>query len=105
MGNNKAYNNTLSGFLIRQLTSGVNTVSNNTAYNNDGSGFNVFDCNNTIISNNTAYYNNLSGIYLHKGGSGGPGSNVSVRNNLVYNNSGHGIFIFNTSNQQHNTIQ
>ena len=105
--NNKAYNNTLSGFLIRQLTSGVNTVSNNTAYNNDGSGFNVFDCNNTIISNNTAYYNNLSGIYLHKGGSGGPGSNVSVRNNLVYNNSGHGIFIFNTSNEFiiNNTIQ
>jgi len=104
--NNKAHNNTLSGFLIRQL-SGLNTIRNNAAYDNGGSGFNIFDSDDALIYNNTLYYNNMSGIYIHRGGGGGPGSNLSVRNNLIYNNSRHGVFIKNSSNEFiiNNTIQ
>ncbi|MCX6709085.1 MAG: right-handed parallel beta-helix repeat-containing protein [Candidatus Woesearchaeota archaeon] len=106
--NNTAQDNSMNGFYAVGLTDG-DLIDNNTARNNLGSGFDFLDCDNANITNNKAFYNSMNGIYIHKPGGGPPppGSNMSIRDCFVYNNTGHGIFINNTENEFviNNTIQ
>ena len=87
--NNSIFDNTLNGIFADNLAANNNITSNTIFQNNNGilMGSSIFN----LIENNTAYMNNYDGIQTS-------GTNTTILNNTLYENSRYGIFLFYADN-------